>query len=137
MGSRDDLPMMEEIRSHARGRCVVAAGKTSLKVAAGILERATLTVSVDTALMHASVAVGTPTIGVVGPSWWPGFQDYDGLTLVREAMHCSPCLRHPTCGGKVDCMQALTPERVFAAVRQALGAARGEGSLPSELTVLP
>lgn len=136
MGSPDDIPMMDEIQDHARVRCAVAAGKTSLKVAAAILERATLAVSVDTALMHASVAVGTPTVGVVGPSWWPGFQDYEGLTLVREPIHCSPCLRHPTCGGKVDCMQALTPERVYAAVEAALREARGVVSIP-ELTVLP
>ncbi len=136
MGSPADVLMMEEIQRAAPVRCAIAAGKTSLKVAAAVLEGAALTVAVDTALMHASVAVGTPTVGVVGPSWWPGFQDYDGLTLVREDVACSPCLRHPTCGGRIDCMQALGTERVFAAVEDAL-ATRPARHSRTELFVLP
>jgi heptosyltransferase-1 len=118
MGGPADLPMMEQIRQGAAGGCAVAAGKTSLKAAAAVLEGARLTVAVDTALMHASVAVGTPTVGVCGASWWPGFQDYERFALVREPMSCSPCLHRPTCEGRFDCMRALTPERVLAAARE-------------------
>ena len=121
MGGPGDVPMAERIRSGSRAVCAVAAGKTSLKTAAALLEGARVTVAVDTALMHASVAVGTPTVGVCGASYWPGFQDYETFALVREPMECSPCLRRPTCGGRFDCMQALTPERVLDAARGLLG----------------
>jgi heptosyltransferase-1 len=118
LGGPQDVPMMERIRSAASGGCVVAAGKTSLKTAAALLEGAALTVAVDTALMHASVAVGTPTVALCGASHWPGFQDYAGFRLLREEMACSPCTHNPTCEGRFDCMRALTPLRVMAAARE-------------------
>jgi heptosyltransferase-1 len=71
--------------------------------------------------MHSSVAVGTPTVGLCGASWWHGFQDYDNFELLREKMDCSPCVHRPTCDGRFDCMRALTPERVLAAVRRLRG----------------
>lgn len=121
MGGPADLPMMERIQKQARVECAIAAGRTSLRTAAAILEGARATVAVDTALMHASVAVGTPTVGVCGASYWPGFQDYERFVLVREEMACSPCLHRPTCEGRFDCMRALTPMRVFDAVNSLLG----------------
>jgi heptosyltransferase I len=132
MGGPADKAMTDRIQVSARklspqswgaGGATVPSlvGKTSLKTAAAILEGARLTVSVDTALMHASVAVGTPTVGVCGASWWKGFQDYERFALVREEMACSPCLHRPTCGGRFDCMRALTAERVLAAAQGLLG----------------
>lgn len=115
MGSRADRALVDAIASRSTGDCVSAAGKTSLRTAAAMLKGARLTVSVDTALMHASVAVGTPTVGLAGASWWPGFQDYENFSLLREPMSCSPCLHRPTCGGRYDCMRALTADRVLAA----------------------
>ena len=121
LGSPADVPLAERIAEATTGGCAVVAGRTSLKSAAAVLEGAALTVAVDTALMHASVAVGTPTVGVCGASWWHGFQDYENFALVREAMDCSPCLHHPSCEGRFDCMRALTPERVLAAARRLRG----------------
>jgi heptosyltransferase I len=120
MGAAGDVPMVERIAGASRAECVVAAGRTTLKTAAALLEGADVTVAVDTALMHASVAVGTPTVCIAGASYWPAFADYENFTLVREDMECSPCLRHPVCGGRYDCMRVLTAERVFAAVEPML-----------------
>jgi heptosyltransferase-1 len=117
LGGPADVPAANRIAELSAGGCIVAAGKTSLKAAAGVLQGGQVTVAVDTALMHASVAVGTPTVGVCGASWWKGFADYENFTLVHEEMDCSPCLHRPTCGGSFDCMRALTPQRVLGAVR--------------------
>lgn len=117
LGGPAEVPMAERIIASAPGRCVSLAGKTSLKTAAAVLQGGRLTVAVDTGLMHASVAVGTPTVGVCGASWWRGFQDYERFALVREELSCSPCLHRPSCGGQFDCMRALTATRVLAAAR--------------------
>jgi heptosyltransferase-1 len=121
LGGPADVPMATRIAEAARGKVAIAAGKTSLKIAAALLEGARVNVAVDTGLLHASVAVGAPTVGVCGASWWHGFADYERFALVREEMKCSPCLHKPTCGGAFDCMRALTPERVLAAARGLLG----------------
>jgi heptosyltransferase-1 len=123
LGGKSDGPLIERIRRHSGGAGLDLSGRTpNLKVAAALVEDAALTVTVDTALMHASVAVGTPTVALCGASWWPGFQDYEGMILVREPLPCSPCLHHPTCGGRFDCMRAITPKRVLAAASTLLGA---------------
>lgn len=122
MGAAADVPMTERIRAAAPASRNVA-GATSLKEAAAVLEGAALTVAVDTALMHLSVAMGTPTVALVGASWWVGFQDYDRFVLLREPLPCSPCLHRPTCGGRIDCMRAIAPERALAAAEDLLASA--------------
>ena len=78
MGARADLPLLDRIRSAMRSVPVIAAGQTSLRGAAALLERAHSVVSVDTALMHIGVAVGTPVIGLCGPSSLAGLPGLRG-----------------------------------------------------------
>lgn len=118
LGGPGDQPMATRIAEASRQSAVPLAGKTDLKTAGALLEGATVTIAVDTFLMHASVAVGAPTVGLCGASGWPGFQDYPDFSLLREEMACSPCYHSPTCGGRLDCMRALTAERVFEAVEK-------------------
>lgn len=117
MGSGVDLPSAHRIKAASGVPCLISAGKTSLKVAAAVLKGAEVTVAVDTALMHASVAVGTPTLALCGASNWRGFQDYEPFEILREPMPCSPCVHHPTCNGRFDCMRALTPAYVISRVQ--------------------
>jgi heptosyltransferase-1 len=115
MGGRADLPMLDRIQKAMGGTAVIAAGETTLRGAAALLEGARAVVSVDTALMHLGVAVGTPVIGLCGPSYWPGFQDYERFHMIRKPLPCSPCLRHPTCA-HFDCMRAIGVEETVRAV---------------------
>jgi heptosyltransferase-1 len=124
MGAGGDLPLLKRIRAAMRTDPVVAAGETSLRGAAALLERAQAVVSVDTALMHIGVAVGTPVIGLCGASYWPGFQDYERFRMIRKSLPCSPCRRHPTCA-HFDCMAAIQSEEVLHAVAEMV-AGRGE-----------
>jgi heptosyltransferase I len=112
MGARADRPLIERIRAQMQVPSWSAAGETSLKHAAALLAQSELVIAVDTALMHIGVAVGTTTIGLCGPSYWPGFQDYDNFRMVRKPYACSPCLRHPTCQ-QDDCMTDIAVEDVF------------------------
>lgn len=116
MGAAGDRPMIERIRSQMVAPSLVAAGETTLKQAAALLERSRLAIAVDTALMHIGVSVGTPVIGLCGPSYWPGFQDYENFRMVRKPYPCSPCLRHPTCRND-DCMTAIEASEVLEVAR--------------------
>ena len=117
MGARGDLPLLARIQAAMSTQPIIAAGQTSLRGAAALLERAGAVVSVDTAMMHIGVAVGTPVVALCGPSFWPGFQDYERLRMIRKPLPCSPCLRHPTCA-HFDCMAAIGVEETVRAVAE-------------------
>jgi heptosyltransferase-1 len=116
LGGPTDTDLADQIAGESGVPVVNLAGRTSLRGAAAVLQGARFAVAVDTALMHIAVAVGTPTVGLCGASWWYGFQDYAPFELVREPLPCSPCLHHPTCEGRHDCMRAITPQRVLDAI---------------------
>jgi heptosyltransferase-1 len=120
LGGPADVAAAHRIRAGAKRGSAVTTGRTSLKSAAYILKGARAAITVDTGLMHFSAAVQTPTVCLCGASWWPGFQDYERFSLLREPLDCSPCLRHPTCNGRYDCMAALTVERVLATAEDLL-----------------
>jgi len=49
-------------------RRIDLVGKTDLLTAAAVLQRCALFIGNDTGLMHIAAAVGTPTLGLFGPS---------------------------------------------------------------------
>ena len=49
-------------------RCIDLVGRVDLLTAAAVLRRAALFIGNDTGLMHMAAAVGTPTLGLFGPS---------------------------------------------------------------------
>ena len=69
-------------------------------------------------------AVGTPVVGLCGPSYWPGFQDYERFRMIRKSLPCSPCLRHPTCA-HFDCMAAIGVEETVRAVAEFMATEAG------------
>lgn len=119
LGGPGDSPKIARILAGMRGSGLDLAGKTTLKLAAAILEQSRLTVAVDTGLLHIAAGVGTSLIGLCGASYWPGFRDYENFTLVREPFPCSPCLHHPICT-QTDCMRTITPRHVLALCRERL-----------------
>jgi ADP-heptose:LPS heptosyltransferase len=65
-GERDAaLPVLEAV---PRARRIDLAGTLDLLTAAACLERAAFFVGNDSGLMHLAAAVGTPTLGLFGPS---------------------------------------------------------------------
>lgn len=107
------------------GPCVtVAAGKTSVKQAAALIERCDLLVCNDSGLMHAAVAVGTPVVAIYGPTDFRrtaplGSQN----TMIRHELPCSPCFKLDgdeqvhLCPHH-DCLMTITSGEVLKAINQ-------------------
>ena len=67
-------------------RCIDLVGETELPVAAAVLRRCAFFVGNDSGLMHMSAAVGTPTLGLFGPSRTTHYAPWGILTAsVRTA----------------------------------------------------
>jgi len=116
----------------ASGGVAVLAPPTDLVALAALLRSAALVVSGDTGPLHLAAALGTPVVGLYGPSdparngpWSPGDE------IVSVFPDCACAARRAARGRAVHmvrrcrvgspCLDALTVDRVCAAVDRRLG----------------
>jgi len=115
-----------------RNATIVLLPVLSLRQLASVQQQMRVFVSNDCGVMHLAVAVGTPTIGLFGPSqphiWFPYDQTAGHLAL-WQPIECRPCHRNFCPLGHLDCQNKLEPERVFAAVMERLSVKRIDGAL--------
>jgi len=115
----DEMARADAIVKLCKSHPVVLAGKTTLTQLAALSGQADCFLGVDTAPMHIAAAVGTPVIGLFGPtgteSWRP-WSDRQ-ITLSKPC----PCNleKKQVCdwSGVRACMQAITVEEVKAALQ--------------------
>lgn len=92
-GAPDEVAVSEEIAERMTHRAIILAGRTDVNQLAALFADATLVVSGNCGPMHLAAAVGTPVIGVHGPTsfaqWGPWSRD---ASIVRAPIPCSPCL---------------------------------------------
>jgi heptosyltransferase-3 len=118
-----EMRMAQEIAEAARAPVIQLAGQLSLKDMAALSEAARLFVGVDSAPMHIAAAVGTPTVGLFGPSsevtWGPW--RVASRVVASIAHPCRPCGLDGCGGSKVsECLTTLPVERVLEASRELL-----------------
>ena len=124
-GSNQDIDLAEQIRQMAKCNPIVMAGRTTIKQFAAIAKKSVLFVGSDSGAMHIASAVGTPVVGMFGPSnpreWGPRGGPVE---VLYKELDCRSCF-HPTCiRGEENCMRLITVEEVWAAA-QRLFDARG------------
>ncbi len=90
------------------------------------LAAADAAVSNDSGLLHVAAALGTPAIGIFGPTspWhWAPLNPLAATIETATALDCRPCHK-PTCRvGHHRCMRDIAPEQVLEATRAALALA--------------
>jgi heptosyltransferase-2 len=83
-------------------------------------------VSNDSGLLHVAAALGTPSIGIFGPTspWhWAPLNKLAAVIETSAEVACRPCHR-PTCRyGHHRCMREIAPDRVVAATLAVLAPA--------------
>ena len=97
VGGKVDIPMSDATAALVRGPISMLAGKTNLKVTGALIEASALFIGNDSSPLHIAAAVGTPAIGIYGPSDWQEFSPvgrpgYHGRAL-HSTLACSPCFR--------------------------------------------
>src|SRR5262252_8527945 len=90
------------------------------------LAAANVAVSNDSGLLHVAAALGTPAIGIFGPTspWhWALFFTVTATTESKTKVECRPCHK-PVCRLQHHrCMREIEAARVMAAIRRALASA--------------
>ncbi len=97
---------------------------TELRNAILALGAADVAVSNDSGLLHVAAAIGTPTIGIFGPTsawhWAPLNPILAAVTQTTEVLSCQPCHK-PTCRVHHHrCMRNIAAEQVLDITQQAL-----------------
>jgi heptosyltransferase-2 len=124
LGSPDERAIASEIRAGG-GPHVHDATGTDLRDAILALKAADVAVSNDSGLSHVAAAIGTPTIGVFGPTsprLWAPLNPLAGVIEAQIDLPCRPC-HQPVCRlVHHRCMQDIPAEQVLAPLHRALAA---------------
>ena len=132
LGGKQDVPLAEKIASLLPGAPVITAGKLNLKETAALIQASTLFIGNDSAPLHLAAAVGTPAIGIFGPSnieqFRPVGRPGSRLVIAHSNLPCSPCFNfvgsHPLwhvnhCQTRA-CLKAISAEDILAAATHLL-----------------
>lgn len=119
-GGPDEMKLADEIASMMETRPIIAAGKTTLKQFAALMERCNLFITNSTGAMHMAVAMNTPLIALLGPDpvkYFP-YGDRNRYVVIKKDVNCSPCYKLKC--RKHLCMELITVEDVLQAAEELL-----------------
>jgi heptosyltransferase II len=123
LGGPDEKALAAEIVGNTTARDLTGRDLRDTILA---LSSATIAVSNDSGLLHVAAAVGTPSIGIFGPTspWhWAPLNPLAATLETKSELACRPCHK-PVCRLRHHrCMGEITTEEVLAASRRALAAA--------------
>jgi heptosyltransferase-2 len=120
LGSPSDRAIGDAILSSAasQGRIFNWCGATSLDEAIAIISLCSKVVSNDSGLMHIAAALHIPQVAVFGssdPNHTP--PNSTKATVISLHLPCSPCHQRECPLGHLNCLNQISPERVFAALQ--------------------
>jgi lipopolysaccharide heptosyltransferase II len=122
LGGPSEKSLAAEIVGDSNARDLTG---NDLREAILALAAASIAVSNDSGLLHVAAALGTPAIGIFGPTspWhWAPLNPLAAVMQAKGELACRPCHK-PVCRvGHHRCMRDLTPQEVLAATRRALAA---------------
>ncbi|MBY0356838.1 MAG: glycosyltransferase family 9 protein [Candidatus Obscuribacterales bacterium] len=125
VGGNDDSEICRQIENNLEGNLDNLCGKLSLEETAALFSLCTATISGDTGPAHISVAVGTPTITLHGPTYAERSGAYSTDPNWLEATANCQCLDLKRCrltaeAGPGRCMSQISVLSVLAKIEKLL-----------------
>ena len=95
------------------------AGRTSLRELAAVISECDVMVTNDSGPMHIGYAVGTPLVAIFG-STSPELTGPVGSSdrVITKKIECSPCFERECRKKDLECMELITSQEVFDAVKK-------------------
>jgi heptosyltransferase-1 len=101
-----------------RAPVVSLVARTTLPQLGALLRHAAFLITNDSGPMHLAAAVGTPVVGIFGPTDPQRVGPYgSGHVVLQKAFDCSRCKRNDCVQG-LECLKAISVDDVRAAVQQ-------------------
>jgi 3-deoxy-D-manno-octulosonic-acid transferase/heptosyltransferase-1 len=123
--------VIESIISRMKNRVVNVNGKTNLRELACLYQNSDFVITTDSGPMHIAAAVQKPVVALFGPTAHLRTGPYGkGHIVVRKDLPCSPCFKKKC--DTMKCMEEITVDDVFEAVKLQVGRCRKESYNLSE-----
>ncbi len=121
IGGTEDRDLVRGVMASMHEKALAAAGELSIAESAALLARCACLVSSDTGPLHLATAVHTPVVGLYGSTdpQRTGPLGRSNQVIIKD-MSCVPCEEKHCPSGTRACMEAITVEEVFEAVRKAI-----------------
>ncbi len=104
-----------------KNRIIDLTGKTDLSTAMAWIEKCSVLVTNDSGLMHVGAALQTPIAAIFGSTDHIATGPWtDKKEIIRIPMDCSPCMQTHCPHKHFHCMEGISPEKVFTAIKDLL-----------------
>ncbi|HEY9787829.1 MAG TPA: glycosyltransferase family 9 protein, partial [Candidatus Obscuribacterales bacterium] len=97
IGGEEDIPLCDAIVEQFKNDCLNVVGKLSLPQTAAVLKKCQVVVAGDTGPAHLAVAVGTPVIGLYGPTFPARSGPYNCEGLIIDQSAACRCHGNKVC----------------------------------------
>jgi ADP-heptose:LPS heptosyltransferase len=122
--------LAETVVAHAGGRAILAPA-TSIRDLVALAAGAAVMVSGDTGPLHLAAAVGTPVVGLYGPTRAERNGPWSPEDVVVSRSGSCECHHQRQCRRETMCLSEIAVDEVLAAVEKRLGAV-AEGRVARE-----
>ena len=124
-GSKEEKPIVDEIKREMEEKAINLAGQTTLRELIALISSCRLFLSNDSGPMHIASALNVPLVAIFGPTDPRETAPAAGpFFLVRKKTVCSPCLLRE-CPIDHRCMTAISVDEVLERVHLGLVPAEG------------
>lgn len=125
-GSADEFARSEALSAGWSGGSVNLCGKTSVRMSAAVLKRASLYLGHDSGPMHLAAAVGTPCVAIFSARNWPGewFPQGEAHEVIYHSMPCQGCRLSVCAERDKQCIRSIGVDEVEHAVERVLTSSR-------------
>jgi len=113
IGLKEDREVIESVIKKMKERSHNLAERTNIRQLAGLLKRAKLLVTNDSAPLHLGCAVGVKVLALFGPTdpmKYGPIGEFDAV--MNEKLSCAPC-ESAVCKHNYECMKLILPDTVF------------------------
>ncbi|MCZ6678550.1 MAG: glycosyltransferase family 9 protein [Candidatus Poribacteria bacterium] len=129
-GSNEEMDLIQQIRLQMSVSSATLAGKTTLRQLAALLRRASLYIGSETGPLHIAVALGVPTVCIIGGGHYGRFFPYPQVKYalpVTNRLSCFGCEWH--CHrSEAECITKVSVEDVWKATTRMLSLYSSPGS---------
>ncbi len=118
-GEKEEVERNREIMERSKIPLINTGHENTLREFLSLLNLCNLVVTGDTLAMHAAVALKTKVVALFGPTSSSEIELYGRGEKIIPDMNCLSCYKE-TCNKHPNCMESISPEVVFQAVKRLL-----------------